>query len=157
VGPTAGLDAEVRGKILCLCRASNRGRPVRSQTLYRPSYRVLCKYFVRNEMLTVAHTLRKRTSYVMLRPQSKRLLDGAHARSDQVNTQVFGGRWGRQVVTTGGTQARRQCKERVGQGSDSSAHSYSSVTSHKMDMHMTLSRCSSQEATESACYMTTGL
>jgi hypothetical protein len=34
VGPRAGLDAEVRGKILCLCRRSNSGRPVRSQTLY---------------------------------------------------------------------------------------------------------------------------
>jgi hypothetical protein len=30
VGPRAGLDAEVRGKILCLCRGSNPGRPVRS-------------------------------------------------------------------------------------------------------------------------------
>jgi hypothetical protein len=34
VGPTAGLDAETRGKILCLCRGSNPGRPARSQTLY---------------------------------------------------------------------------------------------------------------------------
>jgi hypothetical protein len=34
VGPTAGLDAEVRGKILCLCRGSNPGRPVRSETIY---------------------------------------------------------------------------------------------------------------------------
>jgi hypothetical protein len=34
VGPRVGLDAEVRGKILCLCRGSNTGRPVRSQTLY---------------------------------------------------------------------------------------------------------------------------
>jgi hypothetical protein len=40
VGPRAGLDAEIRGKILCLCRRSNPGRPaVRSQTLYRLSYR----------------------------------------------------------------------------------------------------------------------
>jgi hypothetical protein len=31
VGPRAGLDAEVRGKILCLCRGSNPGRPVISQ------------------------------------------------------------------------------------------------------------------------------
>jgi hypothetical protein len=38
VGPRAGLDAEVRGKILCLCQGSNHGRPVRSQTLYWPSY-----------------------------------------------------------------------------------------------------------------------
>jgi hypothetical protein len=30
----AGLDSEVREKILCLCRESNPGRPVRSQTLY---------------------------------------------------------------------------------------------------------------------------
>jgi hypothetical protein len=34
VGPRAGLDAEARGKILCLYRGSNPGRPVRSQTLY---------------------------------------------------------------------------------------------------------------------------
>jgi hypothetical protein len=38
VGPRAGLDAEVRGKILCLCRGSNPGRPVRSQTLNWLSY-----------------------------------------------------------------------------------------------------------------------
>jgi hypothetical protein len=37
VGPGTGLDAEARGKILCLCRGSNPGLPVRSQTLY--SYR----------------------------------------------------------------------------------------------------------------------
>jgi hypothetical protein len=29
VGPRAGLDTEVTGKILCLCRGSNPGRPVR--------------------------------------------------------------------------------------------------------------------------------
>jgi hypothetical protein len=34
VGTRAGLDAEARGKILCLCRGSYPGRPVRSQTLY---------------------------------------------------------------------------------------------------------------------------
>jgi hypothetical protein len=34
VGPRAGLDAEVRGKILCLCWGSNTGHPVPSQTLY---------------------------------------------------------------------------------------------------------------------------
>jgi hypothetical protein len=34
VGPRAGLDAGTRGKILCLSRGSNPGRPVRSQTLY---------------------------------------------------------------------------------------------------------------------------
>jgi hypothetical protein len=33
VGPRAGLDAEIREKIVCLCRGSNPGRPVRSQTL----------------------------------------------------------------------------------------------------------------------------
>jgi hypothetical protein len=38
VGPRADLDADVRGKILCLCRGSNPGRPVRSQTLYWLSY-----------------------------------------------------------------------------------------------------------------------
>jgi hypothetical protein len=34
VGPRAGLDTEARGKILCLCRGSNPGRTVCSQTLY---------------------------------------------------------------------------------------------------------------------------
>jgi hypothetical protein len=38
VDPRAGLEAEVRGKILCLCRGSNPGRPVCSETLYRLSY-----------------------------------------------------------------------------------------------------------------------
>jgi hypothetical protein len=38
VGPRAGLDAEARRKILYLCRGSNPGRPVRSQTLYWLSY-----------------------------------------------------------------------------------------------------------------------
>jgi hypothetical protein len=38
----AGLDAEVRGKILCLCRGPNPGRPVRSQTLYWLSYPGSC-------------------------------------------------------------------------------------------------------------------
>jgi hypothetical protein len=38
VGPRAGLDAEATGKFLCLCRGSNPGRPVHSQTLYFLSY-----------------------------------------------------------------------------------------------------------------------
>jgi hypothetical protein len=38
VDPRAGLDPEVRRKILCLCRGSNPGRPVRSQSLYWLSY-----------------------------------------------------------------------------------------------------------------------
>jgi hypothetical protein len=38
VGLTAGLNTEVRGKILCLCRGSNSGRLVCSQTLYWLSY-----------------------------------------------------------------------------------------------------------------------
>jgi hypothetical protein len=38
VGPRAGLDAGARRKILCLCRGSNPGRPVHSQTLYWLSY-----------------------------------------------------------------------------------------------------------------------
>jgi hypothetical protein len=33
VGPRAGLDAEVRGEILCPCRRSNPGRPVNSWAL----------------------------------------------------------------------------------------------------------------------------
>jgi hypothetical protein len=36
--PRAGLDAETRGKILCLCRGSNPGRPARGQTLCWLSY-----------------------------------------------------------------------------------------------------------------------
>jgi hypothetical protein len=38
VGPRAGLDAETRRKILCPCRGSNPGHPVRSQSLYCLSY-----------------------------------------------------------------------------------------------------------------------
>jgi hypothetical protein len=38
VGPRAGLAAEDREKILYLCRRSNPGRPVRSQTLYWLNY-----------------------------------------------------------------------------------------------------------------------
>jgi hypothetical protein len=34
VGPRASLDAEARGKILCLCQGLNPGCPVHSQTLY---------------------------------------------------------------------------------------------------------------------------
>jgi hypothetical protein len=41
VGPRAGLDAGARRKILCLCRGSNPGLPVRSQTLYCLSYHTL--------------------------------------------------------------------------------------------------------------------
>jgi hypothetical protein len=39
VGPRAGLDAQARRKILCLCRGSNPDLPVHSQTLYCLSYR----------------------------------------------------------------------------------------------------------------------
>jgi len=35
---SAGLDTEARGEILCLCRRSNPGWPVCSQTLYWLSY-----------------------------------------------------------------------------------------------------------------------
>jgi hypothetical protein len=38
VGPRAGPDAGARGKVVCLCRWSNPGRPARSQTLYWLSY-----------------------------------------------------------------------------------------------------------------------
>jgi hypothetical protein len=38
MGVRAGLDTEARGKILCLCRESNPGRPFYSQTLYWLSY-----------------------------------------------------------------------------------------------------------------------
>jgi hypothetical protein len=37
MGPRAGPDTEARGKILCLCRGSNCGHLVCSQTLYRSS------------------------------------------------------------------------------------------------------------------------
>jgi hypothetical protein len=37
-GVRAGLDTETRGKIRCLCRGSNSGHPVCSQTLYWLSY-----------------------------------------------------------------------------------------------------------------------
>jgi hypothetical protein len=39
VGLRPGLDTEDRGKILCIWRGSNPGRPVCSQTLYWLSYR----------------------------------------------------------------------------------------------------------------------
>jgi hypothetical protein len=42
LGPTADLEAEVRGGILCIRRGSNSGLPVRSQTLYWLSS--CCKY-----------------------------------------------------------------------------------------------------------------
>jgi hypothetical protein len=42
MGPRTGLDAEARGKILCLCQGSNPDRPARSQTLYCLSYRGSC-------------------------------------------------------------------------------------------------------------------
>jgi hypothetical protein len=38
VGPRDGLDTEGRWRILCICRASNLGRPVCSQPLYWLSY-----------------------------------------------------------------------------------------------------------------------
>jgi hypothetical protein len=42
VGSRAGLDAGARRKIICFCRGSNPGRPVRSQTLYWLSYPGSC-------------------------------------------------------------------------------------------------------------------
>jgi hypothetical protein len=39
VGPSAGLDAGARRKILCPCQGSKPDRPARSQTLYCLSYR----------------------------------------------------------------------------------------------------------------------
>jgi hypothetical protein len=42
VGPRTGLGAETGRKILCLCRGSNPGRPVRSQTLCWLSYPGSC-------------------------------------------------------------------------------------------------------------------
>jgi hypothetical protein len=46
VGPRAGLDAEVRGKILCLCRGSNSDRPVRSQLPGSSHDRVVLRHVV---------------------------------------------------------------------------------------------------------------
>jgi hypothetical protein len=42
VGLRPGLDTEARGKILCLCRGSNPGRPFCSQTIYWLSYPSSC-------------------------------------------------------------------------------------------------------------------
>jgi hypothetical protein len=53
VGPRAGLDAEARRKILCLCRGSNPGRPVRSQTLYWLSYTGSLRRSVRSLLLCI--------------------------------------------------------------------------------------------------------
>jgi hypothetical protein len=47
VGPRAGLEAEARRKILCLCRGSNPGHPVRSQSLYWLTYPGSNKYIYR--------------------------------------------------------------------------------------------------------------
>jgi hypothetical protein len=40
VGPRAGLDTEASGKTICLCRRSNPGRPICSQTLHWLRYGV---------------------------------------------------------------------------------------------------------------------
>jgi hypothetical protein len=40
VGPRAGLDTEIRGKIHCPCRALNPGRPVRNQSGYTGTFEV---------------------------------------------------------------------------------------------------------------------
>jgi hypothetical protein len=48
VGPRAGLDKEVKGKILCPCRGSNPDRPVVQsvvKTLYWLSYPASCQFF----------------------------------------------------------------------------------------------------------------
>jgi hypothetical protein len=58
VGPRAGPDAEVRGKVLCLCRGSHPGRPVRSQTLYRLSYRLLLGHVLFNICINVIPSVR---------------------------------------------------------------------------------------------------
>jgi hypothetical protein len=51
VGPRAGLDTEVRVKILCLCRVSNLDRPV-VQPIARLSYSARLTIPYRSEMYT---------------------------------------------------------------------------------------------------------
>jgi hypothetical protein len=46
VGPRAGLDADVRGKILCLCRRLNPGRPVQSDIVLTELHRLMAMYRV---------------------------------------------------------------------------------------------------------------
>jgi hypothetical protein len=58
VGPRAGLDTEVRGKILCPCRGSNRDRPARSQTLYCLSYPVSPFLFTTHFNIIIRSTAR---------------------------------------------------------------------------------------------------
>jgi hypothetical protein len=48
VGPRAVLDADARGKELRLCLGSKPGRPVRGQSLYRPSYPTGAELFSSN-------------------------------------------------------------------------------------------------------------
>jgi hypothetical protein len=55
VGPRAGLDEEARGKIFCLYRGSNPGRPVRSQTLHCLNYP---GSYIRMYIRTITHTYR---------------------------------------------------------------------------------------------------
>jgi hypothetical protein len=45
VGPRAGLDTEVRGKILCLCRGSNLDRPVVQPVVNQLVYYYLIRDF----------------------------------------------------------------------------------------------------------------
>jgi hypothetical protein len=66
-GGRASLDAEVRGKILCLCRGSNASPLVRSQTLYwlsYPAHRVVtarnsnqCLLSTRSRVTILGHSL----------------------------------------------------------------------------------------------------
>jgi hypothetical protein len=60
VGPRAGLDAEARGKILCLCRGSNPGHPVHSHTILTelPQLLHFILYILFTELLLILIVLR---------------------------------------------------------------------------------------------------
>jgi hypothetical protein len=79
VGPRAGLNAQVRGKIFCLCRGSNAGSPVRSQTLYWLSYPGSFVYMLaKNIYLLSSFVLPPKMPYVLLSQLSFRNICNEH-------------------------------------------------------------------------------